>query len=141
MQQHPLDVAYSWLIQSAADLDTAKYLLDGQRYDAACFTAQQTAEKALKAVLIWLAGDKPRTHVIAELLKQVGAHQDLPPELRDLRMLDTFYVSSRYPDALGGASPTSTFVHSQAESAVMLAAAAVDFAMQTLPPNTPPSLE
>ncbi len=59
MQRHPIDLATSWLEQAKRDLDSGRYLFDGSRFDAACFASQQAAEKALKAVLVWLAGDGP----------------------------------------------------------------------------------
>jgi len=44
--------AERWLKQAKADLAVAQTLLSTEHYAAACFHAQQGAEKALKSVLI-----------------------------------------------------------------------------------------
>lgn len=46
-----------WLDQAGEDLKAALVLQEGERYAQACFYAQQSAEKALKA----LAGGEVRT--------------------------------------------------------------------------------
>jgi len=43
--------AARWLKQAQYDLKAAKYNAEGQFYATACFSAQQSAEKALKAFL------------------------------------------------------------------------------------------
>jgi HEPN domain-containing protein len=67
-------------------------------YDAACFHAQQTAEKYLKAVLQESGKDIPHIHNLVELvslcLEIDGAFLKLEPELRGL---DGYAVRTRYP--------------------------------------------
>lgn len=43
--------AERWLAQARRDLDDARYVAAGGRWNLACFLAQQAAEKALKAYL------------------------------------------------------------------------------------------
>ena len=43
--------AERWLAQARRDLDDARYAAAGERWNLACFLAQQAAEKALKAYL------------------------------------------------------------------------------------------
>ncbi len=74
------------------------------------FLCQQSAEKALKGLLIWIRGDFARTHVITALLAELrSADPAVADELRGAAALDAYYQSTRYPDALGGAVPATTF--------------------------------
>jgi len=51
MKPDPKAEGLRWLRQAERDLDDAEYSLAGRRYNLACFLRQQTAEKALKAIL------------------------------------------------------------------------------------------
>jgi HEPN domain-containing protein len=135
VQQHPRELAGNWLEQARRDLDTARYLYDGARYDAACFAAQQAAEKALKAALIWLAGDRPRTHQLGVLIAEVAAHRaDAVEALGDLAGLDPYYVTTRYPDAIGGGVPGAAFFAPEGTLAIERASRAVAYVAALLPP-------
>ena len=62
------DLAAGWLRKAANDLRAAQLLLkSGGPYDAACFHAQQTAEKALKGFLLFHERPFPFTHDLEEL--------------------------------------------------------------------------
>ncbi len=50
----------------------------------------------------------------------------------DARRLDKFYVSSRYPDALGGLDPTTMFGISEATEAATRASRFIEFAKRTI---------
>ncbi len=134
MQQHPLELAGNWLEQARRDLDTARYLFEGARYDAACFSARQAAEKALKAALIWLAGDRPRTHQLGVLIDEVASHRaDAVESLGDLAGLDPYYVTTRYPDAIGGGIPGASFFAPEGTLAIERASRAVAYVAALLP--------
>jgi HEPN domain-containing protein len=49
----PIAEAARWLKQARYDLEAAKYNAEGEFYATACFSAQQSAEKALKAFAQW----------------------------------------------------------------------------------------
>ena len=90
-----------WLDKAAADLATARRELRARiepNYDAVCFHAQQSAEKALKAVLQESNVNIPRTHQLMDLLglcvKDEGAYLMLQA---DLMSLDGYAVMFRYP--------------------------------------------
>lgn len=102
--------------------------------NVACFHAQQAAEKAIKAVLVARCGDAARDHSIVTLLTECqSAGMRIDPALvDDARRLDKFYVSSRYPDALGGLDPTSMFGASEATEAAARASRFLDFAKQAI---------
>jgi HEPN domain-containing protein len=86
-----------WWEQAKHDLETADYLLEGQRLDAASFYFQQAVEKALKAFYIHGQREAPGpTHSLTKLARDCG----LPGHfLAFLRRLTGEYYLSRYPDA------------------------------------------
>ncbi len=139
MQQHPRELAGNWLEQARRDLDAARYLFDGSRYDAACFCAQQAAEKGLKAALIWLAGDRPRTYQLAVLIEEVASHRaDAIEALGDLAVLDPYYVTTRYPDAVGGGIPGASFFAPEGSLAIERASRALAYVATLIPPSPEP---
>lgn len=115
MQPDRFETASFWLATAEQDHAVALRLADDM-LNVACFHAQQAAEKALKAALVARCGDAARDHSIVALLAEAAAAGiALPGDLLDdARRLDKFYVSSRYPDALGGLDPTSMFGRSEA---------------------------
>ncbi|MFQ6062433.1 MAG: HEPN domain-containing protein [Methanosarcinales archaeon] len=102
-----IDDVERWLIESENDLDAAKILLDANKYNICAFHSQQSAEKALKALLI-LFQKNTWGHSIIDLLAQVEDVMDIP-DLEDLekcaRELDKHYIPSRYPDAYPSGAP------------------------------------
>jgi HEPN domain-containing protein len=69
----------------------------------ACFHAQQTAEKYLKAVLVAQGQPFPRTHDLVFLYGLcVRSSSTLAPRQADLNVLSTYAVDVRYP----GTTPT-----------------------------------
>jgi HEPN domain-containing protein len=58
----PVAEAARWLKQAQYDLEVAKYNAEGQFYATACFSAQQSAEKALKAFLFRLRKSSREKH-------------------------------------------------------------------------------
>ena len=122
MQEHPLEHARRWLSQAHADFEAAEANVAAQRYSLACFLCQQSAEKALKAALIWLRGDYPRQHIIGKLIEELALADVATAErLKASSELDLYYQSTRYPDAIGGAIPAATFHNRQASLAIDLA--------------------
>jgi HEPN domain-containing protein len=92
-----------WLVQAEADLKAAKDSLKDGHSDWCCFQCQQAAEKALKAFLY----DKGYTSVLTHSLKQlVRECKRLEVSFREIeepaRLLDMFYVPTRYPNGLAG---------------------------------------
>ena len=121
--------AERWLRQAENDLEAAKALLREGFFSQACFAAQQVGEKALKA-LVFNRGDRFAVgHSLQQLLADLDASY---PELSGLgniaRVLDQYYIATRYPDALPGGTPFETFVEEQARTAVADAGKVVDTA-------------
>lgn len=97
-----LKLAKDWLRLANTDLIGAKALLEmGERfYSLSTFHAQQAAEKALKAYLVFQSIRVPKTHDIGDLvalieLRDKGFSELLKPCLE----LTDYAVAYRYPDA------------------------------------------
>lgn len=61
------DLVRGWLPKASSDAAAVESLLKGGNFDAACFHAQQAAEKYLKAFLIHHGVQFPFTHNLADL--------------------------------------------------------------------------
>jgi HEPN domain-containing protein len=122
MQRQPAELAARWLEQAESDLEAARD--QGGRYHLVCFLAQQSAEKALKGVLVWERGDFPRIHLIRELLRELdGTKLRIDPALASqVLTLDKYYLTTRYPDVLDYASPAESFSAEEAEHATAITA-------------------
>lgn len=129
MQPDRLVTAGTWLSNAQTDLALAKEI--AERYPSrACFHAQQTAEMGLKAALIAIADDHPRTHIGDLLIRELqGLGENVPADvIGAANRLDLFYTGSRYPDALGGADPRKVLQTVDATGAVAEAQLVYDFA-------------
>ena len=135
MQPDPLELARRWFQQGSDDLEDAGISLEAARYHVACFFAQQSAEKTLKALLYWTAGDYPRRHLIATLLEELAESPvHVPDEIAaGARALDKYYMTTRYPDVLDYALPTNAFHRDEAERAIAYARDVRDFVGDRLP--------
>jgi HEPN domain-containing protein len=117
-----------WLLQAEQDLDDAEFNLSGKRYNVACFLAQQSAEKALKAYLFSKGAEEVWGHSVAELCKDT---QTFDPEFRQLETiagpLDKYYIPTRYPNALPGGIPSKAFDENDAKRAILMAKEVIEF--------------
>jgi HEPN domain-containing protein len=84
-----------WLEFAKKDLESAKYNIDGDYLEVGSFLLQQSAEKALKAVLIKEQKILIKIHDLLNLAKLVKA----PEEIKNFcNELNPAYMFSRYPD-------------------------------------------
>jgi HEPN domain-containing protein len=111
-----------WLRQAAEDLDTAQRLADIGKHYAACFFAQQAAEKAVKASLYGRGAEMVRGHSVADLLAALTA---VAPSFEVLRKraapLDAYYIPTRYPNGLAGGLPFEAYGPNQSADALAMA--------------------
>ncbi|MCY3788645.1 MAG: HEPN domain-containing protein [Gemmatimonadetes bacterium] len=90
--------AEDWLRYAKSDLELARIEKpEGVLLENLCFHAQQAAEKTLKAALIFLEIDFPRTHNIRTLLDLLPEGVDVPQEVEESSILTDYAVESRYP--------------------------------------------
>lgn len=90
-----------WLIKAARDLLTSKTMFSTNESttDVVCFHAQQCAEKSLKAFLVFIEHDFPKTHDLQNLLKLCASHDPSFVSLEDdARFLSDYAVEVRYVD-------------------------------------------
>lgn len=95
-----LDAARDWKAKADGDLRSARALLDldPPETDAVAFHCQQASEKYLKALLVAIGIEPPRTHDLGVLLELASERY---PRLQDLQEacdhLSPFAVQTRYP--------------------------------------------
>jgi HEPN domain-containing protein len=130
-----------WLRQAEDDRVTAERLAELGIHYAACFFAQQAAEKALKAVLLHLGAESVRGHSVVDLCRLLASHAPGFAELVTvLAPLDAFYVPTRYPNGLPGGIASDVFQVEDSTRALRLARRATDAARRAIsPPDGPTS--
>ena len=88
--------ADAWFSNAEDDMEAAELMHDSEKFSQAAFLYQQTAEKALKAVLINKNAGAPRSHDCFILAKKA----DAPQHVKDAaNSLTPYYVRTRYPDS------------------------------------------
>ena len=99
--------AAGWLSKADDDLRVAEVILSGEIGVewAACFHAQQAAEKALKGVLVHLGIDFPRSHSLDRLVALMPSDAAENFDLDALIELTPWAVAGRYPEDIE--NPTS----------------------------------
>lgn len=111
-----------WLQEAEADLKHAKNCLKLESYNWACFAAQQSAEKALKAFIMAFTRKRPLyTHDLIKLHNEAKSKLKLPYEITEhLGELSSYYTLARYPNA-GLTRPSVGISKTQTERAITMA--------------------
>ena len=92
-----------WLRQAEKDLESARDSGKAEHYEWACFQSQRAAEKALKAFLYSKGLRAILTHSIRELVLDCSKYQtDFSNLISQAKVLDTYYIPTRYPNGLVG---------------------------------------
>jgi len=131
-KRFPPDDPREWLNRARSNLAQAR---EGSQIVAVyledlCFNAQQAAEKAIKALLIYLEIEFPYVHDLAELiglLEQSG--QEAPSEVQQAARLTRYAVVTRYPGLVGDVT------RDQYDEAVATAEAVVRWAEGIIEPG------
>lgn len=107
-----------WYEQGKRDRQRADLDLNYGYYEWACFTAQQAAEKVIKA-LGMSRGLTLWGHSLTEMLKLIGQDLDVPERIINYaRLLDLYYIPPRYPNGFASGKPADYFTESQAKEAI-----------------------
>jgi len=88
------DRSKDWFAQAERDLEQARDSQKDGRHEWACFAAHQSAEKAVKALHLFLK-QEAWGHVVARLLNElpIAVDEDL---IEKAKVLDGFYIPTRY---------------------------------------------
>ena len=104
-----------WMDQAEGDLRHAKSDLEGGYHDWACFSSQQAAEKAVKAVFQAM-GAEAWGHAVADLLTELAQRHLVPETLIEAALeLDKTYILARYPNAHPSGSPRTRYTKAEAK--------------------------
>jgi len=89
-----------WLKRARSNLERARVgkIKDEILYEDLCFDCQQSAEKAIKALLISINKEFPPTHSIARLLEVFSeTSAEIPDDIQKAIDLTDYAVKTRYP--------------------------------------------
>jgi len=111
-----------WLDQAEHNLEVAKNNFKSLFYSDACFMAEQTAQVALKAFIIYHRKRYISEHSIQELAKISSGYDKRFEDLIEAgKIIDRYYIPTRYPDALAKpAVPYKTYMEKDAQEAICL---------------------
>ncbi len=114
-----------WFAQAQRDLEQAQASRADGRHEWSCFAAQQSAEKAVKALHLSL-GQEAWGHVVARLLEELPepASEDL---VNKGKVLDNFYAATRYANGHPEGAPFEHYGPIQSEEAIRYASEILEF--------------
>ncbi|MBN2383648.1 HEPN domain-containing protein [bacterium] len=121
-----------WFRQAVRDLEHASEARQAQRHEWACFAAHQAAEKAVKALHLHFH-QEAWGHVVARLFKELPDQVSVSDEMiEQARVLDNFYVPTRYPNGHPEGPPFEHYGPLQSEEALRYARAIIEFCRTNL---------
>jgi HEPN domain-containing protein len=116
-----------WYNQALRDLAQAEDSGKAGRHEWACFAAHQASEKAVKALHL-VHNQEAWGHMVADLLKELPDCVNVAPQLVEKgRVLDNFYVPTRYPNGHPAGAPFEHYGPLQSEEAIAHARAILEF--------------
>ena len=126
--------AERWLRQGERDLLGARNSCRSGNFEWACFQAQQSAEKSLKALLYARGFRRILTHSVYELIREVGQFEPSFLELKGgAKALDSAYIMARYPDSIvGNLTPSEYYDREDAGECIGYADSICNAARQAL---------
>ncbi len=121
-----------WLDEAQGDLEHARSDMEGGFHNWACFSAQQAAEKAVKAVFQRM-GAEAWGHSVADLMEELAKKHEIPEELSNGALeLDKAYIPTRYPNAHPSGSARSRYTRQEAMRLIGYAERIVKFCSDLL---------
>ncbi len=121
-----------WIDQAEWDLKHAENDVNGGYYEWACFSAQQAAEKALKA-LYQAHQQVAWGHSVRELLEGLRELTEMSDDLMDAgKLLDKYYIIARYPNGFASGAPKDYFSKREAKDAISSADQIIRFSKDHL---------
>lgn len=114
-----------WLAQAVRDLEQARDSERARRHEWACFAAQQSAEKAVKALHLH-RGQEAWGHVVAQLLAELQS-ETASSLVEKAKVLDNFYVATRYANGHPAGAPFEHYGSLQSGQAIAYAGEILEF--------------
>lgn len=122
-----------WLRQAVRDLENADNATEGGFHEWACFSAQQAAEKAVKA-LFQARGAEVLGHSVYSMIRKMPSDLTIPESFHHLaRELDKAYIPTRYPNAHPDGAPFEFYTHEDAKRLIGYAREIIEFCKSNLP--------
>jgi len=116
-----------WMNEAEGDLEHAKSDRDGGYHNWACFSAQQAAEKAVKAVFQKM-GAEAWGHSVVDVLKELSKKHEIPEGIMNGALeLDKAYIPTRYPNAHPSGSPRNLYTKKESMRLIQHAEKIVKF--------------
>jgi HEPN domain-containing protein len=116
-----------WLAQAKRDLNHAVHACEDEDFEWSCFSAQQGAEKAVKAVFLYLHGES-WGHSVFALLKALGDKIEVSEQLIEAaKALDKHYIPTRYPNGFDSGMPGEYYTKKDAQEAIKNAREIIEF--------------
>ena len=116
-----------WLAQAKRDLNHAVHACEDEDFEWSCFSAQQGAEKAVKAVFLYLHGES-WGHSVFALLKALGDRIEVSEQLIEAaKNLDKHYIPTRYPNGFDSGMPGDYYTQKDAQEAIENAREIIEF--------------
>jgi len=108
-----------WRREAGAALQQAQLTAEAGLHNWACFSAEQAAQLAVKALLHGL-GAAPWGHDLVDLGERLAAAGlEVPDETSGaMRRLSRHYMAARYPDTLPGGAPSDRYEAADAVEAL-----------------------
>ncbi len=106
-----------WFEQAQRDLERAKLDVQYEFWEWACFTSQQAAEKAVKAVLMF-HNVSVWGHGISAILRRQEILTIPPDMMTKAQLLDAHYIPARYPNGFPTGKPADYYNAQKAQEAL-----------------------
>lgn len=107
-----------WIAQAKRDLNHAIHARRDKDFEWSCFSAQQAAEKAVKAVFLYLHGEG-WGHSVYALLKALSNKVKVTQRLlQAAKILDKHYIPARYPNGFERGIPADYYTQKEAKEAI-----------------------
>ena len=121
-----------WMREAEAELQAARDLLAHGHWSWCCFTCQQSAEKALKAV-----GEYFRQHLVGHnlnlMLWELQPFITIPESVRQAcARLNRHYIPTHHLNAFDRGAPVDQFFEQDAKEAVQDAELVLEFARSVI---------
>lgn len=119
-----------WIERAKYDLETARAMLQAERYLYVVFCCQQAVEKALKALIVVRSGGTPpRLHNLVRLAERAGLRLD-ETRTEQLTRLSSYYIPARYPGEMP--APSSAADEALAEEALQATEGIVEWLLNLM---------